>query len=79
MPSEIRVTYWPALVLCFGSAIVQYYQSKQLMVTDKNAPKLRDIMRGASSGRQADQSEITAAVTRNYPILYPNHGLYCYY
>ncbi len=63
--------YWPALVLCFGSAIVQYYQSKQLMVTDKNAPKLRDIMRGASSGRQADQSEITAAVTRSTQYFIP--------
>lgn len=63
--------YWPAMVLCLGSAAVQYYQSKQLMPTGKNNRKLRDILRSASSGQQADQSEITAAVTNTTKYFIP--------
>jgi len=63
--------YWPAMVLCVGSALVQFYQSKQLLVTGKNTPKLRDIMRGASSGQPADQSEITAAVSNSTKYFIP--------
>lgn len=54
--------YWPALVLVVGSAVIQYFQSKQLLVTDKNARGLRAILRDAGSGKQADQSEVSAAV-----------------
>ncbi len=63
--------YWPAMVLCLGSAAVQYYQSKQLLVTNKDTRKLRDILREASSGRQSDQSEITAAVTNSTRFFIP--------
>ena len=63
--------YWPAMVLCLGSAAVQYYQSKQLMATGKNTRKLRDILRSASGGQQADQSEITAAVTNTTKYFIP--------
>ncbi len=54
--------YWPAMVIALGSAVVQYYQSKQLLVTDKNARSLRTILREAGSGKEADQSEVSAAV-----------------
>lgn len=54
--------YWPAMVLVLGSAVVQYFQSKQLLVTDKNARSLRKILKDAGSGNQADQAEISAAV-----------------
>jgi YidC/Oxa1 family membrane protein insertase len=54
--------YWPALALVLASAVVQYFQSKQLLVTDKNARGLRAILRDAGSGKQADQGEVTAAV-----------------
>lgn len=54
--------YVPALILAIASAVVQYYQSKQLLVTDKNARSLRDILRDASQGREADQSEVSSAV-----------------
>jgi YidC/Oxa1 family membrane protein insertase len=63
--------YWPAMVLCLGSAAVQYYQSKQLLVTNKDTRKLRDILRSASSGQQSDQSEITAAVTNSTRYFIP--------
>ena len=63
--------YWPAMVLCLGSAAVQYFQSKQLLVTGKDTRKLRDILRDAGSGRQSDQSEITSAVTNSTRFFIP--------
>lgn len=63
--------YWPAMVIVVGSAIAQFYQSKQLMPTDANARKLRDIMRDAGKGSSADQSEVNAAVGRSTRYFLP--------
>ena len=54
--------YWPAMIIVVASAVVQYLQSKQLLVTDKNARSLRTILKEAGAGREADQSEISSAV-----------------
>ena len=54
--------YWPAMILALGSAVVQFLQSKQLLVIDKNARSLRTILREAGSGKDADQAEVSAAV-----------------
>jgi len=64
-------TYWPALLIVAGSAVIQYYQSKQLMPNDKDARKLRDILKSAGDGKQADQSEVNAAVGRSTRFLLP--------
>jgi len=65
--------YVPALIIVLGSAVVQYYQGKQLLVTDKNARSLRQILREASTGQQADQTEVSAAmgsITRYFiPVM----------
>jgi YidC/Oxa1 family membrane protein insertase len=63
--------YWPALVIVVASAVVQYLQSKQLLVTNKNARSLRTILREASSGKEADQSELSAAVNGSTRYLIP--------
>jgi len=63
--------YWPAMALVLGSAITQYYQSNQLMPDDKDARKLRQILRGAGTGEQADSSEVNAAVMRNAKFFIP--------
>lgn len=63
--------YWPAMIIVLGSAIIQYYQSKQLLGTDKQAKGLRAILKEAGSGKQADQSEINAAVGRSTQFLFP--------
>lgn len=63
--------YWPAMVLVFGSAAVQYFQSAQLMPTDKDSRKLRQILKEASSGKQADQAEVNAAVGRSTRYFIP--------
>lgn len=63
--------YWPAMVIVAGSAIAQYFQSKQLLPDDKEKRSLRVIMRDASSGKQADSSEVNAAVGRSTRYLLP--------
>lgn len=63
--------YFPAFVLVVLSAALQYYQSKMLMPVDKDARKLRDILRGAGKGEQADASEMNAAVARGTQFIIP--------
>ncbi len=63
--------YFPAMVLVLGSAISQYFQSKQLMPDTKDSRKLRHILKDASSGRQADSSEVNAAVGRSTRYFIP--------
>ena len=63
--------YWPALLMVAASAIVQYYQSRQLMPQDKDARSLRAIMKDAGAGKQADQAEVSAAVGRFTLFLLP--------
>lgn len=63
--------YWPALLLVFLSAAIQFYQSKQLLPQDKDARSLRQIMKDAGDGKQADQAEVSAAVGRGTVYLLP--------
>lgn len=63
--------YWPAMLLVIGSAVVQYYQSKQLMPNDKDARKLREIFKSAGEGQKADQAEMNAAIGRSTRFLIP--------
>lgn len=63
--------YWPALMLVVGSAVAQFFQSKQLTPKDKDARSLRTIMREAKAGKQADQAEINASMARSTTYLLP--------
>lgn len=63
--------YWPAMLIVAASAIAQYYQSKQLLPDSKEQRSLKDILKDASSGRQADQSEVNAAVGRSTRYFLP--------
>lgn len=63
--------YFPALVLVLGSAVAQFYQSKQLMPNPKDGRKLRDILRDANTGKQAEQSEVSAAVGQSTRYILP--------
>ncbi len=63
--------YWPAMALVLGSVFIQYYQSKQLMPQAKDARKLRVILKEAGNGKQADQSEVNAAVGRGMLYFIP--------
>ena len=69
--SSSKGFYIPALIIVLGSAIMQYFQSKQLMPTDKNARSLKSILKGSGSGEQADQAEINAAIGNSTRYLLP--------
>ena len=64
-------TYIPALLLVLGSAAIQFFIGRQLMPTDKDSRKLRDILKSAGDGKQADQAEVNAAVGRSTQYLIP--------
>lgn len=63
--------YYPAMVIVIASAIAQFYQSKQLMPTQKDAKSLKAILKDAGSGTKADQSEVNASVMRYTRYLLP--------
>lgn len=55
--------YLPAFLIVVASSVTQYFTSKQLMVTDKDAKSLRQLLKEAGkTGQQADQAEVSAAV-----------------
>jgi YidC/Oxa1 family membrane protein insertase len=63
--------YLPAMLIVLGSAIAQYYQTKQLMPSDKEKRSLKSILKDAGGGKQADQSEVNAAVMSSTRYLLP--------
>ncbi|HSX36481.1 MAG TPA: YidC/Oxa1 family membrane protein insertase [Patescibacteria group bacterium] len=63
--------YWPAMIIVLSSAVVQYYQGKQLTPTTSDSRSLRAILKDANSGKQADQTEVNAAVGRSTRYLLP--------
>jgi YidC/Oxa1 family membrane protein insertase len=63
--------YWPALLIVLGSAIAQFYQSKQLMPSTPDQRGLREILKSAGNGQEADQAEVNAAVGRSTRFLLP--------
>jgi len=68
--------YVPALILVVGSALAQYYQSKQLLPEQKSSKSLRQILKEAQDGKQADQSEMSAATSRFTIYLIPGMILF---
>ena len=63
--------YWPAMLIVVGSAVAQYYQAKQLLPAGKEQRSLRTILKEAGEGKQADQSEVNAAVGRSTRYFLP--------
>jgi YidC/Oxa1 family membrane protein insertase len=69
--SALNPFYLPAFLLVLGSATIQYFQSAQLMPKDNDGRKLRQILKEAGEGKQADQSEVNAAIGRNTRYFIP--------
>lgn len=63
--------YWPAMIIVVASVVMQYYQAVQLMPQDKEKRKLRDILKDAGDGKQADSSEVNAAVASSTKYILP--------
>ncbi len=69
--SKGNPVYWPAMIIVIASAVAQFFQGKQLLPTDDKQKGLRQILRQASDGKPADQSEINAAVGRSTMYFLP--------
>lgn len=63
--------YLPAFLLVLGSAFVQFKQSTQLMPKPEDGRGLRQIMKDAAAGKEADQAEVSAAVMRGMRFVIP--------
>ena len=63
--------YWPAMIIVVASAVVQYYQSKQLLPDAKDGRSLRTILKEAGKGTSADQGDVNAAVGRSTRYFLP--------
>lgn len=63
--------YWPLIVLAAVSALLQYYQSKQITPKPTDNKRLRDILKASADGKQTDQSEISAVVGQRMILLFP--------
>ena len=59
------------LVLAGVAAYLQYLTSKQLSPQSDNTRKLRDILAEAGDGKEADQSEVNAIMTRKMMKFMP--------
>ena len=59
------------LVLAVLSAVTQYFMSKQTLPQADSKKSFRDIMKEAADGKQADQSDVNAAVMQNMVKFMP--------
>ncbi|MCA9349290.1 YidC/Oxa1 family membrane protein insertase [Candidatus Saccharibacteria bacterium] len=62
--TEDNGIYWGAMTFVILSALVQYYSSKQLMVSGNEKKSLRKLLKDQSEGKDVDQSEINEAAGR---------------
>lgn len=63
--------YIPLLLLAIGAAVLQFYQSKQLMPEQKDSKTLRQILKEESQGKKNSQSDINAAMGKNMRFFFP--------
>lgn len=58
-------------VIAIVTAIVQYYQSKQLTPQSKDRKRLRDLLREQAAGKEVDQAEMMAATSGRVIVFIP--------
>lgn len=61
----------PLVILALIAALFQYIQTKQIMPDSGSQKKLRDILKDASAGKEADQSDISAAMSSKMATFMP--------
>lgn len=63
--------YWPAMIIVVASAVIQFFQARQLLPQSDKKRSLRQILGDANKGQQADSSEISAAVGSSTQYILP--------
>lgn len=61
----------PLLILALLAGLFQFIQTKQIMPQSADQKRLRDILKEASQGKEADQSEITTAMGNKMMLFMP--------
>jgi len=68
---ENGAIYWPLLILSVLAGALQFFQSKQLLPQAKDGRRLRDMLKDQASGKQIDNSELSAAMSGRMVYLFP--------
>ena len=63
--------YWPLMVVAVLSAVLQYYQSKQITPQPTEHKRLRDVMSATAQGQQVDQAEVSAIMSQRMLVFFP--------
>lgn len=64
--------YWPLIIMAFLAAILQYFQSKQLIPQDKDAKSLKQLLKEqAKNEKPADMADMTGSVSRMTVTILP--------
>lgn len=63
--------YIPALFIVIGSSLVQFFQTKQLMPTSKEAKSIKQIMNEAKEGKKADPTEMNESISKGMKYFLP--------
>ncbi len=63
--------YLPLFVMAIIAAALQFWQSKQLLPEVKEKRKLREVLREQATGKEVDQSEVSALMNRRMIYIFP--------
>ena len=63
--------YWPLMIMAILAAVFQYFQSKQLMPQPKEKKSIKQLFKEAGQGKQADQSDVSAAMSGSMVKIFP--------
>ena len=63
--------YWPLMILAVLTAVLQYYQSKQISPQPTEHKRLRDVMAATAAGKEVDQSEVSAIMSQRMLFIFP--------
>lgn len=61
---------WVLVILAIVAAVGQFFQSKQTMPQTNNR-KIRDILKEAAEGKEADQAEVNSAIMAKMIYIFP--------
>jgi YidC/Oxa1 family membrane protein insertase len=63
--------YVPLIIVALLAAGLQFWQSRQTMPRPTEKRKLREYFKDAAAGKEVDQSEMTASMSRGMMYLFP--------
>lgn len=63
--------YWPLMIIAALSAVLQYYQTKQISPAPSEHKRLRDVMAASAAGKEVDQAEVSAIMSQRMLMIFP--------